>query len=55
MADIHVIPIKDMRPHLETRTCWCRPEVEGTNAGRDAIVIHAAADGRDLVERHGKQ
>lgn len=51
-ADVHVIPIGDLRLHEETRVCWCGPDTlrdaEGT-----IIVAHNAADGRELVERYG--
>lgn len=28
MADIHVTPLHDLRPHMETRTCWCDPRID---------------------------
>lgn len=53
-ADIHVLPIDDLQEHHECRSCWCGPSVtREPNAA--AVVVHHAADGRDLVERHGRQ
>lgn len=56
-ADVHVLPVKDLRPHEETRTCWCHPCVEEVDANRPGfvgiVVIHHSLDGRELVETHG--
>ena len=60
-GDIHVLPIRDLREHEETRHCWCRPRVEEGDVDADkqcrnnAIVIHSSEDGRELVEQHGLQ
>lgn len=52
-SDIHVLPVKDLREHEESRTCWCQPVIDLT--GRTALVVHQALDGRELVEQHGLQ
>jgi hypothetical protein len=61
MGDVHVLPIGDLRPHEETRTCWCRPwvwhdpdtiDVDVAGVG-GLLIIHHAADGRDLIETQG--
>lgn len=45
-AEQQVLPIDDLRPHEETRDCWCRPvEYE------PGIWGHFALDERDLAER----
>ena len=49
--DIHVLPIGDLREHVEARECWCRPRL--TEESGSVIVSHNAADGRELVEKHG--
>ena len=49
--DVHVLPVRDIREHLEHRQCWCVPAI--LREGEGIIVVHAAADGRDLVEAHG--
>jgi hypothetical protein len=54
-ADIHVLPVDDLRPHVETRDCWCRPRVEQDPHMVIALVIHESADGRELVEQYGVQ
>lgn len=46
MIDIHVLPVKDLRPHDEVRQCWCRPRLE-LIGGDGAIVVHHSADGRE--------
>ena len=50
-SDVHVIPIADLRDHDETRACWCVPAVIVELYGD--VVVHHAADGRELVEAHG--
>lgn len=42
---VHVLPIDDLREHLPL-DCWCEPTVD-----EDNIVIHNAADQRELYER----
>lgn len=62
MSDVHVLPLHDLREHEESRTCWCQPLVENVSCTDDehigrtgALVVHQAADGRELVERYGLQ
>lgn len=46
----HVYPLRDERPHvLEGTECPCNPEVDWT--GPEALVIHSAFDGRELIEQ----
>jgi hypothetical protein len=56
-TDIHVLPLNDLREHVEVRTCWCAPGLEQVRHedGRKACVLvrHNSMDGRELVERHG--
>lgn len=49
--DVHVLPVNDLRAHVERRDCWCQPVIEPQRHG--TLVIHHAADGRDLIEAHG--
>lgn len=44
---VHVIPLDDLREHIECVDCLCRPDLE--DGGR--IVIHRAWDGREITER----
>jgi hypothetical protein len=42
-----VVPMNDIREHVEGMRCWCRPEVDGDN-----ITVHNALDRRDeFMER----
>lgn len=45
-APVHVCPIEDVRDHVESPDCWCRPE-------RDEVVpslwIHRSAEDRALA------
>jgi len=50
----HVLPIDDLRPHVERRSCWCQPAIERLKDGV-LLVTHHALDGRELVEQHGIQ
>lgn len=54
-TDVHVLPEKDLHDHVESRACWCRPRVERVdgNPKHARLIVHHAADGRELVERHG--
>jgi hypothetical protein len=61
-GDTHVIPVDDLRVHLERRTCWCAPSISlvDSQTGEpfpddQALVVHQAMDGRELVEQHGVQ
>lgn len=38
---LHVIPINDLKEHIESSDCWCGPEI------RDNLIIHNALDGRE--------
>ena len=53
-----VLPLDDFNPidgrssHVEPGpNCWCKPKIE--LHGKATLVIHHAADGRELVETHG--
>lgn len=53
-ADVHVLPIGDLRVHEETRDCWCRPDkVREPYEEAAIVVVHNALDGRELIEAHG--
>lgn len=53
--DVHIIPVDDLREHVEGRSCWCGPDVLTDAPGADPVVVHHSADGREWVERHGIQ
>jgi hypothetical protein len=59
-AEFHVLPINDLKPHVETGSeCWCEPKVdkqEHQGWKRKALLItHNSMDGRELIERYGIQ
>lgn len=39
-----IIPINDLRPHVEGFDCWCHPEED------DGLLIHNSMDGREDFE-----
>ena len=52
--DIHVLPENDLREHIESRACWCHPNAHyDPLMEQPAVVVHNAADGRELVEQYG--
>ena len=40
----HIIPIDDLRPHIENKECLCNPEI------RENLLIHNSFDGREYDE-----
>ena len=44
----HVLPLNDLKPHVESERCACEPSVENLNGGR--LVTHNAYDGREFFE-----
>lgn len=46
---VHVLPVDDLRPHIETGTyCHCKPRIEREGGG--TVVVHNAYDGREFYE-----
>ncbi|HYE68381.1 MAG TPA: hypothetical protein VEA58_07195 [Anaerovoracaceae bacterium] len=45
---IHVLPINDLKPHEETTTCHCEPNI--IEESGELIVVHNSFDGREGVE-----
>lgn len=41
---LNIIPINDLRNHIENEKCWCRP-MEG-----NGFLIHNSMDGREKFE-----
>ena len=49
MSDIyHVLPLNDLKPHVESERCRCQPTVEVVNGGR--LIVHHSYDGREFFE-----
>lgn len=49
MADVHVVPIDDLKPHADSRHCSCLPKIEAASGG--FVIIHNSWDGREIAER----
>lgn len=47
VEEMHVVPLDDLREHVLTPDCWCRPRDD------DGVVIHNSLDGRELLELSG--
>lgn len=45
----HILPIDDLKPHLEKSTCECLPRVEVLENG-NLMVVHNSYDGREHIE-----
>lgn len=45
----HVLPINDIKDHVEQSTCPCEPEV--VVEGGDLIIVHNSWDGREGLEQ----
>ena len=44
---IHVLPVNDIKEHVEDTTCECEPTIDFKNG----IIVHNAFDGREHLER----
>lgn len=47
MDNLHVIPIDDLREHISSADCWCKP---AQDQSIDNIYIHNSMDGREQYE-----
>lgn len=45
----HILPINDIKDHVEQSTCPCEPEV--VVEGGDLIIVHNSWDGREGLEQ----
>lgn len=46
--DEHVVPINDLREHVLSMQCWCKPERDEEAPG---VIAHNSLDQREAVER----
>jgi hypothetical protein len=44
-GDLHVVPLDDLRPHVESDICWCNPTDD------DGLWVHHSLDRREEYER----
>lgn len=50
MIEQHIVPLNDLRKHLEESGCWCVPEED---IRPDSIVyVHNALDKREIFEQN---
>jgi len=46
--DINVLPVGDIKSHIEDATCPCNPRIEVIRA--NLLIVHHAWDNRELFE-----
>ena len=44
VVDYNVVPINDLREHIQNNQCWCNPDYDG------GVYVHHSADNRELTE-----
>ena len=44
VVDYNVVPINDLREHIQNNQCWCNPDYD------DGVYVHHSADNRELTE-----
>lgn len=47
IVEQHVIPVHDLRPHIETPQCWCQPTEDDEQPN---LWAHNALDRREQYE-----
>lgn len=47
----HIIPIDDLKDHIESEYCWCRPQIKEGGG----LIIHNSLDRREMYEELGNQ
>lgn len=48
----HVIPVDDLREHVDLPNCWCRPV---RDEEEPSVVIHNSMDRREFTKEKGKR
>lgn len=49
---IHVLPVDDLKPHIESQACKCQPRVDTFKNG-NRVITHNSFDGREFYEDEG--
>lgn len=44
--ETHIIPVDDLREHVELASCWCSPELDDELM----LAVHNSADNREAFE-----
>lgn len=47
MTEHHVMPINDLREHVDSRDCWCKPRQD---EDEPALWVHNSMDRREEYE-----
>lgn len=50
MPIIHIIPLNDLKDHIDSSTCECNPKSEILDNG-DIMIIHNSYDKREVIEQ----
>lgn len=50
MSDVNVIPVDDLKAHIESPDCACGPRVTCYDNG-NRVIVHNSYDGREITER----
>lgn len=45
--EIHVMPMNDLREHVDSRDCWCKPTPDGDEP---LVIVHHSMDRREEYE-----
>jgi hypothetical protein len=53
MTNYHIIPVNDIKRHVEKATCKCSPRVIIENGQN--IYVHNSYDGREIAEEAAEQ
>lgn len=48
-GDVNVLPVDDLKPHIESADCECNPTVEVI--GASLLIVHNSYDHREIVEQ----
>lgn len=50
-AMVNVLPENDEREHIADVYCWCEPTISDSDASKGPLIIHNAADCREVIEQ----
>lgn len=48
ISDFHVLPVNDLKPHRDSRDCWCNPEERELG-----LLVHNSMDRREHTIEKG--
>lgn len=48
-GDVHIMPLNDLREHIDRATCWCMPEER-----EPGLWVHNSMDRREEYEQGRK-